>query len=58
MAKKDQTQQLTEEQIKAIDDYGNRIQTLTSIVEAIRKRPGMYGGGVGNPGFLTLIREL
>ena len=57
MAEK-KTTSFSEEQIEAIENYGDRIQTLESIVEAIRKRPGMYGGGIGDSGFLTLIREV
>lgn len=50
--------QITEEQRQAIDDYGGHIETIKDPVVIIRKRPGMYGGGTDNPGFLTLIREV
>lgn len=49
--------QITDEQREAIDSYGDRIVTIEDPVTIIRKRPGMYGGGTDNPGFLTLIRE-
>lgn len=43
---------------KAIDNYGNHIETLKDTVTAIRKLPGMYCAGKGNKGFLSLIREI
>src|SRR5574344_333799 len=42
----------------AIDNYGDEIQTITDQVVVTRMRPGMYCGGVGNQGFLSLIREV
>ena len=51
-------QTITEEQKKAIDNYGSRIETLKDTVTAIRKLPGMYCAGKGNMGFLSLIREI
>ena len=49
---------LTAEQMAAIDNYGNDIQTLKDTVTAIRQLPGMYCSGRGNIGFLSLIREI
>ena len=49
---------LTEEQIKNIENYGNEIQTLKDFVEAVRKRPGMYIGPIGNKGFINMVREI
>lgn len=51
------TVNITDEQRRAIDNYGDRIVTVEDPVIIVRKRPGMYGGGIGNSGFLTLIRE-
>lgn len=51
-------QQLTAEQKAAIDNYSKDITTLKDTVTAIRKLPGMYTNGVGNNGFLSLIREI
>ena len=50
--------QLTKEQQAAIDSYSNEIETLKDTVTAIRKMPGYYCGGRGNPGYLSLIREI
>ncbi len=49
---------LTKEQLAAIDNYSNDIQTLKDTVTAIRQLPGMYCSGRGNVGFLSLIREI
>ena len=51
-------QMLTEEQMRAIDQYGSHIKTLKDTVTAIRKLPGMYCAGKGDIGFLSLIREI
>lgn len=50
--------ELTKEQLAAIDNYGNEIQTLKDTVTAIRQIPGMYAAGKGTTGFLSLIREV
>jgi len=50
--------ELTKEQLAAIDNYGNEIQTLKDTVTAIRQLPGMYAAGKGSTGFLSLIREV
>ena len=50
--------ELTKEQLAAIDNYGNEIQTLKDTVTAIRQLPGMYAAGKGATGFLSLIREV
>lgn len=49
---------LSDEQIKAIQNYGNEIKTLKDFVEAVRKRPGMYIGYKGNLGLIRMIREV
>lgn len=51
-------QQLSQEQLSAINNYGKDIETLKDTVTAIRKLPGMYCAGKGNKGFLSLIREI
>lgn len=38
--------------------YNDEIKTLADFVTAVRKRPGMYIGSIGNPGFISLIREI
>ena len=49
---------LDKEMMKNIDSYSNKIKTLEDFVEAVRTRPGMYIGPVGNGGFLNMIREI
>lgn len=43
---------------QAINNYSSRIKTITDYVQVVRKMPGMYCGGIGNRGFLSLIREV
>ena len=50
--------ELTKEQLAAIDNYSNDIQTLKDTVTAIRKVPGMYCGGKNERAFINLIREV
>ena len=50
--------QLTQEQIDAINNYSENIETLKDTVTSIRQMPGVYCAGKGNPGFLSLIREI
>ena len=50
--------QLTEEQLAAIENYGNEITELKDFVTSIRKRKGMYIGYTGSKGFLTMCREI
>ena len=49
---------LTEEQIQNIANYGKEIQTLKDFVEAVRKKPGMYIGYLGDKGFINMFREI
>ncbi len=49
---------LTQEQIENIKNYGDEIHTLKDFVEAVRKRPGMYIGPIGNRGFINMVREI
>lgn len=55
---KQQTKELTEEQKLAISNYSNDIITMKDFVSLVRKRPGYQIGGIGNRGFLNMIREL
>lgn len=50
--------QLTEEQKRAIDNYGNEIKTLKDFVTAVRRRPGMYIGHIGQKGTINMHREI
>lgn len=49
---------LTQEQIENIQNYGDEITTLKDFVEAVRTRPGMYIGYIGNKGFMNMVREI
>ena len=49
---------LTQEQIENIANYGKEIQTLKDFVEAVRKKPGMYIGYLGDKGFINMFREI
>lgn len=42
----------------SIDNYGSRIRTLKDFVSAVRLRPGMYIGPIGNQGLLNMMREI
>lgn len=44
--------------IDNIKNYAKQIKTLETFVEAVRMRPGMYIGSIGNKGFLNMIREI
>lgn len=41
-----------------IQNYGNEIKTIKDMMAHIRKRPTMYIGYVGNPGYINMIREV
>lgn len=56
MAKQKQT--LSKDMIDNIQNYGDQIRTLKDFVTAVRKRPGMHIGSIGNPGFINMIREI
>ena len=49
---------ISKEMIDNIKNYGDQISTLKDFVTAVRKRPGMHIGSIGNPGFLNMIREI
>ena len=51
-------EKLNQEMMESIDNYGSRIRTLKDFVTAVRTRPGMYIGPIGNAGFLNMIREI
>jgi DNA gyrase/topoisomerase IV subunit B len=50
--------QLTAEQKAAIDNYGSEIHTLKDFVTAVRRKPGMYIGGIGAHAFINCQREI
>ncbi len=58
MSQKIQSNELTEEQKRLIDNYGDNIKTLKDFVSAVKTRPGMYIGARGTRGFKTMIREI
>ena len=41
-----------------IKNYANQITSIDSIIEAIRKLPGMYIGSIGTSGWMTCLREI
>ena len=49
---------LSEEMEANIKNYASQIKTLESFIEAVRLRPGMYVSGIGNKGFMHLIKEV
>lgn len=53
-----ESKKLTQEQIQNIENYGDEIHTLKDFVEAVRLRPGMYIGYLGNRGFINMTREI
>ena len=53
-----QSAELTQEQINAIDNYGNSITTMKDFVSICRRRPGYQIGAIGNRGFLNMMREV
>lgn len=55
MAKKET---LSKEMVDSIKNYGEEIRTLKDFVTAVRMRPGMHIGSIGNPGFRNMIREI
>ena len=50
--------ELTKEQKEAIKNYGSEIKQLKDFQTAVRTRPGMYIGPIGNKGFLNCCREI
>lgn len=51
-------QTITEEQKKAIAEYGSKIQTMKDFVSIARLRPGQFIGPLHTQGFLNMIREI
>ena len=52
-------EQLTNEQIAAINNYSKDIRTLKDYVTAVRRMPGMYvAAGDGGRAYLSMIREI
>lgn len=49
---------MSEDMIANIKNYASTIHTLKDFITAVRKRPGMYIGSVGNKGLINLIREI
>ena len=49
---------LTKEQIENIQNYGKEIEEFKTFVEAVRRRPGMYIGHIGDKGFINMVREI
>lgn len=49
---------LSQEEIEAINNYGDRIETIKDFMSAVRKMPGMYIGHTGTKGFVTMCREI
>lgn len=58
MPKKKEDNSISQEMKEKILSYASQIKTLESFVEAVRLRPGMYIGSIGNKGFLSMIREI
>lgn len=50
--------ELTKEQKLAIENYGDEIKQIEDFQIAIRTRPGMYIGPIGNKGLLNCCREI
>lgn len=50
--------EMSKEMIDNIKNYGSEIKTLKDFVTSVRKTPGMYIGGIGDPGFINMIREV
>ena len=49
---------LSSEMVDNIKNYGDEIKTLKDFVTSVRKRPGMYIGGIGDLGFKNMFREI
>lgn len=55
MAKKNE---ISQDMIDNIKNYGSEIRTLKDFVEAVRQNPGYHLGSKGNKGFMNMIREI
>lgn len=58
VAQSELVSELTEEQKKLIDNYGENIKTLKDFMTAVQTRVGMYIGARGTRGYRTMIREI
>lgn len=52
------TSNMSSEMIENIKNYGDEIKTLKDFVTSVRKRPGMYIGGIGDLGYTNMAREI
>ena len=50
--------ELTQEQIAAIDNYGDNITTMKDFVSICRRRPGFLIGDIHENGYLNMMREI
>ena len=57
-ANKNLANQMSQEMIDNIKNYADKIETLEDFITAVRKRPGTWLTGVGDPGFIGMIREI
>lgn len=51
-------QNLSEEMLKNIQNYGNEIRTIEDFVEVVRQNPGYHLGSKGNKGLKNMAREI
>lgn len=51
-------QNMTKEMLENIKNYADKIETIESFVEVVRKMPGMYIGDKGFKGKLNMFREV
>ncbi len=51
-------QKENETYVDNIKNYANLITSIDSIIEAVRKLPGMYIGSIGTSGWMTCVREI
>jgi len=58
MTKPNTQSSMSKEMIDNIKNYGSQIETLEDFITAVRKRPGTWLTGIGDPGFIGMIREI